>query len=182
MLKKCRFVAIIAVFLATFAVTAVAQRPRVADDAGQPATAPPPLAPDKVKAKYEGGVFGFPKKKTGTLAIDSPNNRLIFIDDKGKEMFHIPFASIMGAYGDSRSVRPTAATVVSHVPFYGIPASFIRTKVRFITIQYDDPDSKTAGITSFRLDNKETVDSVVYTVATKAGLKKRGDGYIRKKE
>ena len=180
MVKKCSFVAIIALFLATFAVTAAAQRPRVADDPGQ--ATPPPAAPAKVKAKYEGGVFGFPKKKTGTLAIDSPNNRLVFIDDKGKEMFHIPFASITGTYGDSRSVRPTAATVVSHVPFYGIPASFIRTKVRFITIQYDDPDSKAAGITSFRLDNKETVESVVYTVATKAGLHKRGEAYVRKKE
>jgi hypothetical protein len=54
--------------------------------------------------------------------------------------------------------------------------------VRYLTIQYDDPDSKAAGVTSFRLDNKQLVDSVLYDVATKAGLKKRGDVYVRKKE
>jgi hypothetical protein len=183
MLKKYLSVAVLALILVINALPAAAQRPRVVDDdPNQATTAPPPPAPPTVKAKYEGGIFGYPKKKTGTLKIDSANSRLVFIDDKGKEMFHIPFGSITGAYGDSKSVRPAAATVVSHVPLYGIPASFIRTKVRYITIQYDDPDSRAAGVTSFRLDNKQLVDSVLYAVATKAGLKKRGDVYIRKKE
>ena len=179
MLKKSGFTAFIALFLMAF--TVVAQRPRVADDAGQPATTPRP-APPSVKAKYEGGVFGLNKKKTGTLVIDSANNQLLFRDDKGKELFHIPFGSLTGAYADSHSVRPAAATVISHVPLYGVPASFIKTKVRYLTLQYDDPDSKAAGVTSFRLENKETLDSVLYTVATKAGLIKRGDVYVRKKE
>lgn len=183
MLKKCSFAAIFALFFATLALPAAAQRPRVADDANQPATPPPP-APATVKAKYEGGVFGHTKKKTGTLTLDSTNNRLVFRDDKRKELFHIPFGSITGAYGDTHSVRPAAATVISHVPLFGIgiPASFIRTKVRYLTVQYDDPDSKAAGVTSFRLENKQIVDSVLYAVATKAGLTKRGDVYIRKKE
>ena len=184
MLKKYAFPALLAVFLVISAMPVAAQRPRAADDdPNQPATPPPP-APPTVKAKYEGGVFGYTKKKTGTLTIDSANNRLIFKDDKGKEVFHIPFGSITGAYGDSHSVRPAAATVISHVPIpiVGIPASFIKTKVRYLTIQYDDPDSRAAGVTSFRLDNKQLVDSVLYSVATKAGLKKRGDIYVRKKE
>ena len=46
----------------------------------------------------------------------------------------------------------------------------------------DIADSKAAGITSFRLDNREMVESVLYAVATKAGLQKRGEGYVRKKE
>ena len=183
MLKKYAFPALLAVFFVINALPVAAQRPRVDDDPKQAATPPPP-APPTVKAKYEGGVFGYTKKKTGKLTIDSANNRLIFKDDKGKEMFHIPFGSITGAYSDSHSVRPAAATVISHVPIpiVGIPASFIKTKVRYLTIQYDDPDSKAAGVTSFRLDNKQLVDSVLYTVATQAGLKKRGDIYVRKKE
>jgi hypothetical protein len=181
MLTKYVFAAFLAMFFVISALPAAAQRPRTADDDPNQAVAPPP-APPTVKAKYEGGVFGYPKKKTGTLTIDSANNRLLFKDDKGKEMFHIPFGSITGAYGDSHSVQPAAATVVSHVPFYGIPASFIKTKVRYLTIQYDDPDSKAAGVTSFRLDNKQLLDSVLYDVATKAGLKKRGDIYVRKQE
>jgi hypothetical protein len=179
--KRYLFAAVIALFLAINAQPAAAQRPRAVDDDPNQAVTPPP-APPTVKAKYEGGVFGYTKKKTGTLTIDSANNLLVFSDSKGKEMFHIPFGSITGAYGDSHSVRPAAATVVSHVPFYGMPASFIRTKVRYLTIQYDDPDSRAAGVTSFRLDNKQIVESVLYTVATKAGLKKRGDVYVRKKE
>ena len=179
MLKKYVFAVVFALLLVALPVAA--QRPRTADADPNQVVTPPPPAPPTVKAKYEGGVFGYTKKKTGTLTIDTNNNRLVF-SDKGKEMFHIPFGSITGAYGDSHYKQPAAATVVSHVPFYGIPASFIKTKVRYLTIQYDDPDSKAAGITSFRLENKDLIDSVLYTVATKAGLKKRGDIYVRKKE
>jgi hypothetical protein len=184
MLKKYAFPALFALFFVINALPVTAQRPRAADADPNQAVTPPPPPPPTVKAKYEGGVFGYTKKKTGTLTIDSPNNRLVFKDGKGKEMFHIPFGSITGAYSDSHSVRPAAATVISHVPIpiVGIPASFIKTKVRYLTIQYDDPDSRAAGVTSFRLDNKQLVDSVLYTVATQAGLKKRGDIYVRKKE
>lgn len=184
MLKKYVLGLGLALFFVVNALPAAAQRPRPADPDPNQAVTPPPPAPPVVKAKYEGGVFGYTKKKTGTLTIDTLNNRLVFKDDKGKEMFHIPFGSITGAYGDSHSVRPAAATVISHVPIpiVGIPASFIKTKVRYLTIQYDDPDSRAAGVTSFRLDNKQLVDSVLYSVATQAGLKKRGDIYVRKKE
>jgi hypothetical protein len=184
MLKKYVFAAVFALFFVISAIPVAAQRPRTAGDDPNQVVTPPPPAPPTVKAKYEGGVFGYNKKKTGTLAIDTTNNRLVFSDGKGKEMFHIPFGSITGAFGDSKYVRPAAASVISHVPIFrvGVPASYIKTKVRYLTIQYDDPDSKAAGVTSFRLDNKDLIDSVLYTVATKAGLKKRGDIYVRKKE
>jgi len=74
------------------------------------------------------------------------------------------------------------ATAASHVPLYGIPASFVKTKVRYLTAQYDDPDSKAAGVTSFRLENKEILDSVLNALATSAGLIRRGEIYVRKKE
>ena len=183
MLKKllaCTFVLII---LAALATVTIAQRPRaVPDDKSAGAMPTPPPAPSTVKAKYEGGVFGFPNKKTGTLTIDTTNNRLLFSDGKHTELFSLPFGSITGAYGDSHSVQPAAATVISHVPLYGIPASFVKTKVRYLTIQYDDPDSRAAGATSFRLENKDILDSVLFTVANKAGLTPRGQIYVRKKE
>jgi hypothetical protein len=166
----------------TFSAVGLGQRPRsVADDPADPASTPPP-APATVKAKYEGGVFGFKDKKTGTLAVDVVNSRLTFRDEKQKELFSIPFGAITGAYADTHSVQPAAATVASHVPLYGIPASFIKTKVRYLTVQYDDPDSKVAGVTSFRLENKDILDSVLHTLATKADLTKRGDVYVRKRE
>lgn len=174
------FTLIVTLFVATVTSTAVAQRPRtVSDDPSQPETVPPP-APPVVKAKYEGGVFGYTKKKEGTLSIDVDNSRLIFKDDKGKQWFHIPFSAITGAYGDTQSVRPAAATVASHVP-YGSLAGLIKTKVRYLTIQYDDPDSAASGITSFRLENQPILDSVLHTVATKAGLMRRGNVYVRKR-
>lgn len=163
----------------------IAQRPRtINEDAAKPSTiTPPPTpAPETVKAKYEGGVFGHPKKKDGTLTLDAMNNRLVFRDDKKKELFSIPYGSITGAYADTHSVRPAAATVASNVPFYGLPAAFIKTKVRYLTLRYDDPDSKAAGVTSFRLENKSLLDSVLYTLATNAQLTRRGDIYIKKKE
>jgi hypothetical protein len=39
-----------------------------------------------------------------------------------------------------------------------------------------------AGVTSFRLDNKDLVESAVYTLANKAGLVPRGEIYVRKKD
>ncbi|HEV8587989.1 MAG TPA: hypothetical protein VGQ72_03880 [Pyrinomonadaceae bacterium] len=183
MLNNLRFSTVAVGLLVMLTATVAAQRPRaVTEDKTPTTTATPPPAPATVKAKYEGGVFGFPNKKTGTLTIDATNSRLVFSDGKHKELFSIPFGSITGAYGDSHSVQPAAATVISHVPLYGIPASFVKTKVRYLTIQYDDPDSKAAGITSFKLENKETLDSVLYAVATKAGLTQRGEIYVRKKE
>lgn len=181
MLKKHLSALFIGLFVVALTLPVAAQRPRaVADDASAP-TPTPPEAPPTVKAKYEGGVFGYTKKRTGTLVIDSSNKQLVFKDDKGKQLFHIPFGSITGAFADSHSVRPAAATVISHIP-YGFPAGFIKTKVRYLTIQYDDPDSKAAGVTSFRLENKQILESVLYTVANKSGLTKRGDIYIRKKD
>ena len=176
-------------FLGAFALTlaissaAFGQRPRaVTDDTTQPPAGSTTPAPETVKAKFEGGVFGYPNKKTGTLTLDSLNTRLVFRDGKQKELFSIPFGSITGAYGDTHKVQPAAATVISHIPTYGIPASFIKTKVRYLTIQFDDPDSKVAGVTSFRLENKQILESVLYTLATKSGLTKRGEIYVRKKQ
>lgn len=171
--------------LITFSFTAAAQRPRaITNDSTQPATVtPPPPAPSTVKAKYEGGIFGHPHKKTGTLTIDDGNSRLTFRDEKKKELFSIPFGSVTGAYGDTHSVQPKAATVLSNVPtIFALPARLVRTNVRYLTLQYDDPDSKVSGTTSFKLDDQQTLESVLNAVATKAGLTQRGQVYVRKKE
>jgi hypothetical protein len=171
--------------LLMMALTASAQRPRMSnDDASKPetVTTPPAQAPQTVKAKYEGGVFGYPKKLDGTLTFDDTNQRLLFRDEKQKEVLFVPYNALTGAYGDTHSVRPAAATVASHVPLYGLPAGFIKTKVRYLTLQYNDPDSKAAGVTSFRLENKDLLDSVLSTLANKAGLTKRGEVFIKKKE
>jgi hypothetical protein len=116
----------------------------------------------------------------GTLNFDDSSQRLVFKDEKGKEILFVPYSAITGAYGDTHKVQPAAATVASHVPYVGLPASLIKTKVRYLTVQYSDPDSKVSGVTSFKLDNKDILDSVLFTLAGKAGLSRRGEIFVRK--
>src|SRR5712671_3957287 len=182
--KKLRSTCAFALLLIV-AACAFAQRPRTAtgqDAADNSPMATPPLAPASVKAKYEGGVFGYNKKMDGTVNFDDQSGRFVFRDGKGKEILFVPYKSISGAYGDTHKVQPAAATVAGAVPsLYALPARFIKTKVRYLTIQYSDPDSNVAGVTSFKLDNKDILDSVLFTLAGKAGLDRRGEVFVRKK-
>ena len=164
------------------AVAVCAQRPRAIDTSttDAPKAAPAP-APQTMKAKYEGGIFGYNKTMEGTLSFDDTNQRLLFRKDQ-KELFFIPYKAVTSAFADTQKRRPSAATVASNVPYFGFPLGFIKTKVRYLTLQYSDPDTRVAGVTSFRLDNKDLVDSVVYTLANKAGLTPRGQIYVRKKD
>ena len=161
---------------------AFAQRPRTAEPEPAKTNAPAP-APKTVKAKYEGGVFGYTKTMEGTLTFDDVNERLIFKDKKPPKEIHIPYASLTSAFADTQKRRPSAATVATHIPsIYALPAHFIKTKVRYLTLQYNDPDSKVSGITSFKLENKEMLESVLTTLAQKAGMTLRGDVYVKKRE
>jgi hypothetical protein len=183
--KRSKLVIVAALIMAV-PCGAFAQRPRSTnqdpDGTGKPNTPPPAAAPATVKAKYEGGVFGYQKKMDGTLNFDDTNQRLVFRNDQQKEILFIPYNAITGAYGDTHAVQPAAASVISHVPYVGLPASLIKTKVRYLTLQYDDPDSKVSGVTSFRLENKDILDSVLNTVAAKAALSPRGEVFIKKKQ
>ena len=167
--------------LGVLATAAFAQRPRSMepDPAANPQSTKP--APKSMKAKYEGGVFGYTKTMEGTLIFDDENNRLLFKDKKPPKEISIPYEAITSAFADTQRRRPAAATVASHIPLYGIPAGFIKTKVRYLTLQYNDPDSKVQGTTSFKLDNKELLESVLVALADKAGMTRRGDIYVRKR-
>jgi hypothetical protein len=65
---------------------------------------------------------------------------------------------------------------------YALPAHFIKKKVRYLTLQYSDPDSKVNGITSFKLENKELLESVLAALAQKTGMTLRGDVYVKKRD
>lgn len=161
---------------------AFAQRPRSmeSEQAAKTQTPKPAPAPKTLKAKYEGGVFGYRKTMEGTLTFDDENNRLLFKDKKPPKEISIPYEAITQAFADTQKKRPAAATVASHIPLYGIPAGFIKTKVRYLTLQYYDPDSKVSGITSFKLENKQILESALVTLAEKVGMTQRGDIYVKK--
>ena len=170
------------VLLGALLTGAYAQRPRSMEQESQPKPKTTP-APSTVKAKYEGGVFGYTKTMEGTLTFDDVNSRLLFKDKKTTKQIHIPYAVVTSAFADTKKRQPSAATVASAVPIiYALPAHFIKTKVRYLTLQYNDPDSQQAGITSFKLENKEILNSVLVTLAEKAGMTQRGDVYVKKKE
>jgi hypothetical protein len=162
---------------------ALAQRPRTAEPEAAKTTPAAKPAPKTVNAKYEGGVFGYKKTMDGTLTFDDDNNRLVFKDKKPPKQISIPYDSITSAFVDSHKTRPAAATVASNVPsIYALPAHFIKTKVRYLTLQYDDPDSHVSGITSFKLDNKDLLESVLQTLVQKANMTLRGDVYVKKRD
>lgn len=169
--------------LGVLATGAFAQRPRTMDPEPQAKTPAPAPAPRTVKAKYEGGVFGYRKTMEGTLTFDDDNKRLLFKDKHPPKEISIPYDAITSAFADTKKVRPAAATVASNIPtIYSLPAHFIKTKVRYLTIQYSDPDSRVTGVTSFKLENKQLLESVLKTLADKADMTLRGDIYVKKKD
>jgi hypothetical protein len=157
-----------------------AQRPRTMDPEPAKPTATRP-APSKVKAKYEGGVFGYRKTMEGTLSFDDENNQLLFKDQKTPKEIHIPYEALTSAFADTQKRQPKAATVAGAVPvLFTLPAHFIKTKVRYLTLQYNDVDSKMSGITSFKLENADILHSVLLRLVEKTGMSQRGDIYVKK--
>jgi TonB family protein len=170
-------------------ISVAAQRPRstAADspttaNKSTPAPKPSP-APQSVKAKYEGGVFGYNKKQEGTLSFDDANERLVFRNQQQKEVMFIPYAAISQEFADTQSRKPKSASILGSVPVpYGInPIGFIKTKVRYVTLQFYDPDSHMGGVTSFRVENRDLCESVVATLADKAGLVAQGEIFVRQR-
>ena len=164
-------------------IAAFAQRPRSTDTSPTNSpTIPVAPAPQTVKAKYEGGVFGYTKTMTGTLSFDDTNRRLLFRNKEQKEVLFIPYDAVTSAFADTQKRRPAAATVASHIPYFGWPLGLIKTKVRYLTLQFTDPDSRASGITSFKLENKDILASVLKSLADKAGMTARGEVYVKKRE
>jgi hypothetical protein len=173
---------LVLIVLGVLVVEAKAQRPRSVDpNASKTATEIAP-APQTVKAKYEGGVFGYNKAVEGTLSFDDTNSRLVFKNKAQKEMFFIPYKAVTSAFADTQKRRPAAATVASAVPLiYALPAQFIKTKVRYLTMNYYDPDTHVSGLTSFRLENKEILASVLQSLVEKTGMVARGEVYVKER-
>ncbi|HXG83915.1 MAG TPA: hypothetical protein VNI84_07800 [Pyrinomonadaceae bacterium] len=161
-----------------FSVTAYAQ-PRPVDRNPAPAVVAAP-APASFAAKYEGGLFGFSEKQSGTLRFDDENERLVFFGKDGKEKFSIAYKAMLVVSPQSRSVRSTTGTVVSAIPLPGAGlAGLIRSKRRYMLVNFSDSDADVRGLANFKLDNKEILASVLQTLGQKAKLTRRGDAYYR---
>jgi hypothetical protein len=141
-----------------------------------------PAAPASIDVKYEGGMFGYSEKESGSLKFDDANARLIFFGKNGKEKFHVPYDAVILVYPNSESVTSTTGNIVRHIPLPGAGlAGLIKEKRRFLVIGYDDPDVDAKGTVSFRVEGKETLEAVIHGLGSKAKLEPRGDSYYRKK-
>ena len=164
-----------AFMMALFAVTAFGQVKPVEPDQAEVKPAPPAF-----KAKYEGGMFGFSKKQEGELRFDDINERLVFFDKQGKEQFSIPYYSMLVIAPHSKSVTSTAGNVVRVLPLPGsFLGGFIKEKRRYLTVNFEDPDVRVSGTASFKLETKELLDSVLFSLSEKAELKQRGEAFYR---
>jgi hypothetical protein len=172
--------------MALCASAALAQRPRsVNDPASEPVaqtTAATMSAPQTVNANYEGGIFGYNKKINGTLTFDDTNSRLLFRNKQQQEVLFIPYNAVLSAFADVKSKRPIAADVAARLSIFALPGLLIKKKFRYLTLQYRDPDTNASGITSFKLENKQTLEAVLNTLAAKAGLTQRGEVFVRRKD
>lgn len=186
-MKRKTVLALAAVLtLAAASVSASAQRQKSVQTqptTAQPNTPKPPPAPASVKAKYEGGMVGY-KKADGTLNFDDVNNRLVFRDKQGREVFPLAYNALLMAWPDTKSRTSTPGRVVSMAAPYGLGLAglLMRSKSRYLVLRYQDPDTGTEGMTSFKIGDKALLASVLDTLADKAGLAQRGDAYVRRKD
>lgn len=149
----------------------------------QTSTPKPQPAPQSFAAQYTGGMFGYSEKVKGTLHFDDMNSRLVFRNKEGKEVFALPYRSLLVVEGTSRSYTPTGATIASAIPLPGAGFfGYIKGKHRYLTVQFDDPDSEVRGGSSFKVANKDLMLSVIYTLGEKAEMKQRGDAFYRPRE
>lgn len=168
-------------FLTLFSIGGWAQ-PRPVEQK-KPTPTPKAQAPASFEAKYEGGMFGYSIKETGTLKFDDFNSRLVFYGKDKKEKFSVPYASMLVIYPQSQSVQSTTGAVASHIPLPGAGLlGLMREKRRYLVVQFDDPDVDAKGLINFKLENKELLDAVLSTLGEKAKLEQRGDAYYRPKK
>ena len=136
------------------------------------------------KARYEGGMFGFSEKETGTLKFDGNNYRLVFFGKNGKELFGIPYDAIQVIYPQSKSVQSTGGKVMERLPLpgAGIAGIFMKNKTRYMIINFDDPEVNAKGAVNFKFDSQEILSSAIQTLGSKAEMQQRGDAFYRAKK
>ncbi|MEQ1605189.1 MAG: hypothetical protein ABL999_10005 [Pyrinomonadaceae bacterium] len=139
----------------------------------------PANAPSSYEARYEGGLFGASTKETGDLTFDDANERLVFKRD-GKEMFSIPYTSLIMVYPDSKDSVPQAGKVISHIPLPGAGlAGLMNKSTKYANITFEDPDIQANGTASFRFKDKDKLISFINQLGVKAKMKQRGDAFYK---
>ena len=139
----------------------------------------PPNAPTSYEARYEGGLFGASTKETGDLTFDDANERVVFKRD-GKEMFSIPYASLIMVYPDSKDSVPQAGKVIGALPLPGAGlAGLMNKSTKYANMTFEDPDIQANGTASFRFKERDKLLSFINQLGVKAKMKQRGDAFYK---
>ena len=171
-MKKAVFLALAVLVVPLIA----AAQPRPADrSAGAPDSLPPSF-----EARYESGIFGAVKKEKGSLRFDEPNERVVFYRKDGKELFSIPYDSLVMIYPDHKEGITQSGNVLSRMPVPGAPLfGLMTTNARYLMINYNDPDVDAQGTASFRFKNQEQLRTFINALGAKAKLTQKGDAFYR---
>lgn len=177
---KITHILIVAVFLSASAAFA---QPRPADKASSTAAAPMTGLPQAFAARYEGGMFGNSQKEEGLLKFDDENTRVVFYGKNGKEMFWVPYKSLLVIYPDSKKSVSTTGNVVSRLPLPGAGLAGLMTKsTKYLIVKYDDQDVDVEGTANFKFDEREMLIKFIHALGTKAKMIQRGEAYYRGKK
>lgn len=167
--------------LIVLSFTAVYSQPRLNEKPEKPARRPETSTLSSFAAQYEGGMFGFSEKEKGILMFDEENERLVFTDKNKKERFSVPYKSINVIYPQPKRVQSTGGKVMERIPIPGaaIAGIFMREKLRYMILNFDDPDIEAKGSMNFKFDNKDLLAAAILAIGEKAKLKQRGDAFYR---
>ena len=93
-----------------------------------------------------------------------------------KPMFYLQTVDGVYLASEKKALLPFAPA--AHAGDAGVDTANLS---HYLTLQYVDPDSKVSGITSFKLENKDVLESVLVALAEKSNMALRGDVYVKKK-
>ena len=167
---------------AFFAVSISAQpRPPIKIESSEAKKTPDKPALSSVEVRYEGGLFGFSEREEGTLKFDDEKNSIVFFDEKNRERFAIPYASILTLYPSSKKVQSGAGRTIGAIPFpgTGLGGSLLKKRKNYMIMRFEDPEFDSRGTMSFLVDTNELLKSAIQALGEKAEMKPRGDAFYR---
>ncbi len=136
--------------------------------------------PESFKARYDGGIFGSTGKEKGYFKFDDANERAVFYREDNKELFSIPYASLLVIYPDVKEHMSQTGNVISRLPLPGAGLAGLKsTESKYLVINFDDPDVDAKGTANFKFNDKELLLTFIDALGTKAKLKQRGQAYYR---
>ncbi len=172
-MKKLLF-AIFALFC--FSAMMYAQ-PRPVD---KTAAKPSKALPESFKARYDGGIFGSTGKEKGYFKFDDTNERVVFYREDNRELFTIPYASLLVIYPDVKEHMSQTGNVISRLPLPGAGLAGLKsTESKYLVINFDDPDVDAKGTANFKFNDKELLITFIDALGTRAKMKQRGQAYYR---